>query len=181
MRNAEAKVISIRKSFVATQIHYQQLKSEFECFGGQLAKDGYDFAASAKDIGIIVQKIDMVATNSIAVRKEKKRIENIFGNRENVIQFVLQRMNDWKLSVEYEDGHTIEKFLSVARQKVDLLKNSRDALVNAPENVSSLQKSLDHHLADKGYLEKEVSIATQYVLIINRLSLITIRYDIFTL
>lgn len=163
LRNAEAEAVYNRRILVAVQQEHQQHKSELEFLRGRVGSYGYDLKTSEKDIGTITEKIEMVATSSKALQKDKKFIRDHFGSFENVTNLVLQVITDWRRTV---DGFTSENIISTARQNVDLLKDKRDALVNAPERVCFLQKSLDHHLTDKGCLEKEVIL--QYTFMIER-------------
>lgn len=159
LKEAEAEATLKKKSLDVAQLQNQELKGELGFLENQKHKTDNDFKNSGEDIAYLMQKLEALTTCLIAFQVEKKFIKNISTNRENIKETVVQRMKDWKISVDNEFGFTSEeKTLTDAQQKVASLKYKRDALLNVPEKVSFLQKSLNDHLKNKGFLKKEVSI-----------------------
>lgn len=159
MRNAENEAAYDRKRLVTHKQKHQQLKSELECLAGLVNKSVYDFEVSKKDIDIIVQRIKTVTASSKSLQNERKIIRNQSEKKANVTHLALQSVTNWKVSVDNEHSFTTEKIIADAREKVELLRDKRDALVNAPQGVESLHKSLDDHHIEARCLEKEVSAA----------------------
>lgn len=165
LRNGEAEAVWNRKILLKAQGEHQQFKSQRECLACYVNKDVYDFESSRKCIDIVHQRIKMVTSSLKDVQKEEKTIKNHSKSREIINHFILQRMTNWKVTMDNEHGSSAKRIIAAARQNVSLLRDKRDAFVNAPEIVNFLTKSLNHHLADKGCLQKKMEIHQEEIVL----------------
>ncbi|XP_045104933.1 uncharacterized protein LOC123500309 [Portunus trituberculatus] len=165
LKEGEAEASLKKSSLAATKRQNQKLKNELHHLESQKTKANNDLQTSEEDIVCFRHRLEILTTSLTTFQIEKSFLKNYSINQENIKETVLQRMKDWKLSIDNEYGITSEeKTLKDAQQKVISLRHNCDALLSVPEKVSSLQKSLDECMKNKSFLKKEVEMLQEHLM-----------------